>query len=178
MCHMIVGSMSRHKLEAVRRACSRIGMRSAIVSGMRTDSGQNEQPVGFDETFDGALARARSVKDRYPDRVAIGVESGILRIGEGDPITCDMAVIVVLAEPGVRIVTTSSALVIPERFVEMAESRGFGNTTMGSVIASELGGDPADPHSLLTGGRVSRVETLADALCVALRQVLIRCQRG
>lgn len=178
MCHMIVGSMSRHKLEAVRRACDRIGMMSVIVSGMRTDSGQNEQPVGFDETFDGALARARSVKDRYSDRVAIGIESGIFRIGEDDPITCDMAVIVVLTEPGVRLVTTSSALVIPERFVEMAESRGFGNTTVGSVIASELGGDSADPHSLLTGGRVSRAETLADALCVALRQVLVRCRRG
>lgn len=175
MCHMVVGSMSRHKLDAVRRACDRIGMISAIVSGIRTDSGQNEQPVGFDETFDGASARARSVKDRYPDRVAIGIESGIFRIGEDDPVTCDMAVVVVLTEPGVRIMTTSSALMIPERFVEMAESRGFGNTTVGSVIASELGGDPADPHSLLTGGLVSRMETLADALCVVLSQVPMRC---
>ena len=175
MCHMVVGSMSRHKLDAVRWACDRIGMISAIVSGIRTDSGQNEQPVGFDETFDGASARARSVKDRYPDRVAIGIESGIFRIGEDDPVTCDMAVVVVRTEPGVRIMTTSSALVIPERFVEMAESRGFGNTTVGSVIASELGGDPADPHSLLTGGLVSRMETLADALCVVLRQVPMRC---
>lgn len=175
MCHMVVGSMSRHKLDAVRWACDRIGMISAIVSGIRTDSGQNEQPVGFDETFDGASARARSVKDRYPDRVAIGIESGIFRIGEDDPVTCDMAVVVVLTEHGVRIMTTSSALVIPERFVEMAESRGFGNTTVGSVIASELGGDPADPHSLLTGGLVSRMETLADALCVVLSQVPMRC---
>ena len=31
MCHMVVGSMSRHKLDAVRWACDRIGMISATV---------------------------------------------------------------------------------------------------------------------------------------------------
>lgn len=167
---IVVGSMSRHKLGAVRQACDSIGM-VATVSGVQTISGQNEQPVGFEETFGGALARAQSAKKQYPDRIAIGIESGIFRIGGDNLITLDMAVIVVLLDADRRIVTTSQAIVFPERFVTVAESRGFEVATVGSVIAEELGGDATDPHFILTNGRVRRMETLVDALSVVLRQI-------
>jgi hypothetical protein len=55
--------------------------------------------------------------------------------------------------------------------VEIAEERGFETTTVGSVITERLGGDPTDPHSVLTNGKVTRTMTLVDALTIALQQL-------
>jgi hypothetical protein len=60
-----LGSMSTHKLNAVRQACQELGL-DAVVLGVKTQSGQNEQPVGFDETFGGALNRATSAMSKTP----------------------------------------------------------------------------------------------------------------
>jgi non-canonical (house-cleaning) NTP pyrophosphatase len=161
-----LGSMSTHKLNAVRQACRELGF-DFVVSGVKTSSGQNEQPVGFDETFGGALNRATSAKSQDHDSIAIGIESGIFRFG----VTLDIAVIVILTPDGRQIVTTSEGIEFPEEYVEIAEERGFETTTVGSVITERLSGDPTDPHSVLTKGKVTRTKTLVDALKTALHQL-------
>jgi len=55
--------------------------------------------------------------------------------------------------------------------VRIAEKRGFKTTTVGSIITEQLGGDPTDPHSTLTSGKISRTMTLIDAVATALQQV-------
>lgn len=169
---VVLGSTSPHKLNAVRNACERLGIR-ASVSGVETSSGQNEQPVGFEETFNGALIRTLSARVQDTGAVSIGIESGIfrLRFDGRSFVFIDAAVIVLITSNNRQIVTTSAGIVFPEEFVEVAEMRGFESTTVGSVIAEKLGGDPADPHSTLTNGRVSRKMILTDALVVALGQI-------
>ncbi len=167
--NITLGSTSSHKLEAVRKACQRLGV-EAVVSGVKTSSGQNEQPVGFEETFNGALTRATAAKAEGAGSIAVGIESGIFRFGSPS-VTLDIAVIVVLTIDGRQIVTTSEGIRFPEEYVKVAEGRGFQNTTVGSVITEQLGGDPTDPHSVLTQGKVTRSMTLVDALVVALRQI-------
>ncbi len=164
--NITLGSTSTHKLDAVHQACQKLGL-GAVVSGVKTSSGQNEQPVGFDETFGGALTRASSAKSQTPDSIAVGIESGIFRFG----VTLDIAVIVVLTPDGQQIVTTSEGIQFPEECVRLAEERGFKTTTVGSVITEQLGGDPTDPHSVLTKGKVTRTMTLVDALTTALQQL-------
>jgi len=145
--NITLGSTSTHKLEAVRQACRKLGL-EAIVSGVKTSSGQNEQPVGFDETFSGAFTRATSAKAQKPDGIAIGIESGIFRFG-ATLITLDIAVIVLLTSNGRQIVTSSEGIQFPEKFVRIAEGRGFKTTTVGAVITEQFGDDPTDPHSTL-----------------------------
>ncbi len=167
--NITLGSASTHKLDAVRQACERLGL-EAIVSGVKTSSGQNEQPVGFDETLAGALTRGTTAQTQKPEAVAIGIESGIFRFG-ATPITLDIAVIVVLTNDGRQIITTSEGIQFPEEYVRIAEKRGFKTTTVGSVITEHLGGDPTDPHSVLTKSKVTRTKTLVDALVIVLRQL-------
>lgn len=161
-----LGSTSAHKIAAVKEACDQLGIK-AIVTGVKTPTGQNEQPVGFDETYAGAYTRAVCAKALHVDSIAIGIESGIFRFGP----TLDIAVIVVLPKDGRRIITTSEGVKFPEGYVKIAEERGFATTTVGSVITEQLGGDPTDPHSVLTNGRVTRTMTLVSALTTALRQL-------
>jgi non-canonical (house-cleaning) NTP pyrophosphatase len=167
--HIILGSASPHKLEAVREACKILGLQGEV-SGRKTSSGQPEQPVGFEETFSGALTRAIFAKEQDPASIAIGIESGIFRFGKTTPLTLDISVIVLIDHDGRRIVSTSEGMQLPEEYVRIAEERGFERVTVGSVIAEHLGGDPADPHSILSKGKISRAMTLIDALVIALRQ--------
>jgi inosine/xanthosine triphosphatase len=167
--NITVGSTSAHKLEAVRQACQTLGLQ-AVVSGVKTSSGQNEQPVGFEETLSGALTRAISAQSQKPEEIAIGIESGIIRFN-AESVTLDSAVIVILTTDGRRIITTSEGVQFPEEYVKIAEERGFKTTTVGTVITEHLGGDPTDPHSVLTKGTVTRTMTLVDALIIALQQL-------
>lgn len=168
--HITLGTTSRHKLDAVEQACAKLGL-NVIISGTKTSSGQNEQPVGFEETFSGALTRATSAKEQEPESIAVGIESGIFNINTSAPITLDIAIIVVLTPDGRQIVTTSEGVQFPQECVETAKNQGFKTTTVGSVITKQYGGDSTDPHSVLTKGTVTRTMTLVDALMVAFRQL-------
>ena len=165
-----LGSTSKHKLDAVHEACQQLGLPIEI-QGVKTSSGVNEQPVGFEETFEGALARAEEVQDQFPGVIALGIESGIFRLGENNIHTLDLAVIVLILPTGKKIVTTSSGVQFPEVCVREADRRGFDTTTVGSIVTEKFGGDPTDPHSVLTNGKVTRKKTLVDALVIALRQI-------
>lgn len=170
MKRIVIGSTSVHKIDAVRQACEKLGI-DAVVSGFKTASDQNEQPVGFDETYGGALVRALTVKENNKNSIAIGIESGIFRFRGVITRTLDIAVIVILTAEAREIITTTHGIVFPEKDVLIAEQRGFEKTTVGSVIAEHLGGDPTDPHATLTKGKITRMETLVDALVVALKQI-------
>jgi len=85
--------------------------------------------------------------------------------------TLDIAVLVILTPDGRQIITTSEGVQFPEECVRIAEKLGFKTTTVGSIITEKLGGDPTDPHSVLTKGKVTRTMTLVDALTVALQQL-------
>lgn len=162
-----VGSTSKHKLEAVRLACANLDL-SYYVFGLDTKSGQNEQPIGFEETFSGALTRAKYMQSIFPEDIAIGIESGIIAIDKPLPISLDFAVVVALFEEQM-VVTTSNGMVFPQKYYKAAKRKGFEKATVGSVIASKLGGDGTDPHSILSDGVLSRQETLVKAIEVALR---------
>jgi inosine/xanthosine triphosphatase len=164
-----IGSKSDHKIGAVLSACLQLGI-TANVSAIETVSGQNAQPVGLEETTAGALARAKSAKHTGAD-IAIGIESGILRLETKPPTTLDIAVIVVLTKDGHTVITTSQGLQFPEHLVNAAAQRGFTTTTVGSVIANTLGGSPSDPHATLTDGRITRITLLTGAIVVALKQL-------
>lgn len=165
-----LGGKSYIKQKAIQRACIYLGI-PAVINESDTKSGQNSQPEGFEETFAGALNRAKSAKAHDPEAVGVGIENGIFRFGKKEPMTLDIAVIVIITEDNRMIVTTSHGIKFPEKFVETAEKQDFTKTTVGSVIAGKLGGDPCDPHSTLTYGKVSRMETLTSALITALKQV-------
>lgn len=169
--NIVLGSTSPQKMDALRIALKKLEIES-VVLGLKTSSGQNEQPVGFDETYKGALMRAKSAKGNSTDYVSVGIESGLFRLSEGKRfVNMDMAIIVVLTPDGRRIVTTSSGIVFPKKLVNIAYVRGFSKTTVGSVIAEKLGGDPTDPHATLTKGKITRMDTLVDALVTALKQI-------
>jgi non-canonical (house-cleaning) NTP pyrophosphatase len=166
---IVIGSSSPQKLQALVDACRKLGIEASI-STRDTNSRQNAQPVGYEETLNGALNRASQAWGNG-EHLVIGIESGIFRFGFYTPVTLDMAIIVIIKPDLDRIVMNSAGIQFPEEYVRIAEERGFKTTTVGSVIAERLGGDPADPHSTLTNGKVTRKALLTEALVAALVQL-------
>lgn len=167
---IVVGSMSKQKLEAVNYALSSIGINVGVI-GIKTSSGQNEQPVGIKEIFDGALARAKEAKITHPNRMTIGIENGIVGYKGMPNITLELGIVVILTENNRQVFAISKAIKFPQKYVKIAEKRGFQKNTVGSVIAEFLGGDPADPHLTLSKGKVSRANILSDAIITIFKDL-------
>lgn len=161
---IVVGSQSHHKLLATIRGFAKAS-KNEDVTGIDVDSGQTKQPVGLEETHRGAHTRARKVKEKYPEAIAVGIESGIIMIGND---TFDIAIVIIIDEKGNTTTATSQGLLIPRKFFERAEVQGLKWHTVGSAVAEELLGDPGDPHFTLTEERISRVDFMAQAVFTAL----------
>ena len=75
---------------------------------------------------------------------------------------------------GKSFMSTSAGVEFPKEAVETARFKGFDSTTVGSVIAETMGGSSTDPHSFLTGGKVSRKEILSQAIESVLAQAIAK----
>jgi non-canonical (house-cleaning) NTP pyrophosphatase len=167
---IVLGSISTQKLDALSIACERMGLKAEL-RGVNSPSGQNAQPVGFEETCAGAVTRALQAHTGHDGSVAIGIESGIFRYNGVTPVTVDLAVVVVIAPDGRQIVTTSTGVQLPEACVIAAQQRGFAATTVGAMVRELYGGNKADPHTTVTKSAISRKETLIVAIMAALKQL-------
>lgn len=169
--NVVLGSMSEHKLAAMRRACGLMGWDAEVVA-VASDSQVSAQPVGLEETLLGAQNRAYGVRREARDSVAVGIESGVIRINGFDmQVDIDLAVIVVVMPNGSSYVSTSSGMQFPSRFLSRILAEGLENTTAGSLISEELGGDGTNPHEVLTEGRLIRSKMLTQGIIAALAQV-------
>lgn len=175
-----VGSMSEHKLGAVRDACEALGIDAEVI-GTSVKSAVDQQPNGCSDTMYGARCRVFNL-DRPEYRVGgetkfdgkgdlfIGIENGIVRYLSRSVL--DHGVVFMKTRKGKEYVSASAGLEVNGEDVVRAEYRGFDNHTVASVTAERTGCDPNDATPYYTGGRVTRRELLAQAVKVVLAQWL------
>ncbi|KAL1508726.1 hypothetical protein AB1Y20_004821 [Prymnesium parvum] len=168
---VLVASTAGAKLVAVERA---LGGR---VHGVKTDSLVAEQPVGVEETAQGARNRMRALladETLVPTfSHAVAIENGLVRAATNgsvdDPaeVWVDLAVVCVRdLRTGAEVFSTSAGLQFPsESVAEWAECGQEG--TVGAVLAAGVGCDKQDPHAFLTCGAFSRADLLEHAIKVA-----------
>jgi non-canonical (house-cleaning) NTP pyrophosphatase len=170
-----LGSESPIKLAAIAEACRILNV-EATISGIKVDSEQNEQPYGFEEIYSGAYARAENAISLEEKVITMGIESGIVSFSSFGLLRhMDIAAIVILDDARV-FWSTTPALEIPEKYIQIAQQKGF-KQTVGAIIAEELGGDKADPHSILTAGATTRRETLVTGIITALNPLIKRINK-
>ena len=83
---VIVGSKNPVKINSVKQAFSKAFSDLVFeIIGESSESGVSDQPIGDQETFQGAESRALFVKKKYPDAdYWIGIEGGIEIDSEDD----------------------------------------------------------------------------------------------
>lgn len=159
---IILGSKSEIKRQAVEDACRELGIEFELIC-VDVSSGVNSQPVG-DEAGKGARNRALAARKLHPGAYAIGIENGILEIGDFEDKWVDRAVLGVITPDGYELSAVTPQVVVPSMAVNESRSMAWG-ITIGEVLASMHDGcDPQAPHSFLTEGKLSRRGMLAQAL--------------
>ncbi len=86
-----VGSTNPVKLAAVAAVFARVAPRARVI-GVAAASGVPEQPWGDEQTIQGARNRASHVLENPAITFAVGLEGGVVDIGDGRVRTCAWAV--------------------------------------------------------------------------------------
>jgi len=168
-----LGSKSGVKREALTYAMAKMGLHSTRVICVGTESGVNEQPVGIVETSIGSRMRAVTARMARPQAIGIGIESGIL-VSKPNPametlLVQDFAHVTVISSDGSHRATSTSVMFhFPTEFYLKALKIGFDKTTVGKMIAEELGCPHDNPHLGFFNGKVSRVHLIGDTIEIAL----------
>ncbi len=169
---IILASKSSQKLLALKLATQKLGFTEIQIETVQTTSDVNEQPLGFNETYEGAMNRAIAAKNAISNNTptySIGIESGILEIEyQGSKKYHDLAIVVIISPNGKITSTNSVGIEFGEEYVKIARNRGFKTNTVGSVIAQIQGGDPTDPHSTISNNQLNRMTLLSQAIESAL----------
>jgi len=79
---IVVCSNSPIKFSATERACETLGLNN-LLSRYPASSGVPEQPLGMEETLQGAVRRAFATRLIYPEAILIGIENGLVREADG-----------------------------------------------------------------------------------------------
>lgn len=160
----MIGSMNRAKVEAATKVIS-VYYPKAEIQRTESESGVNAQPIGDEETIEGAINRATFIQKNYPEAIAIGLEGGVRMIGE-DMYICNWGA---LSLPNGQIITAGGAQIrLPN---ELAEEIKNGKE-LGPVIESYFNEkglrQKEGAMGILTAGLITRVE-----LFVHIMQLLI-----
>ena len=179
--HVVVGSTSIIKLEAVKEALSQgfsfVGLEGPFdVGGVAAKSGVSEQPVGREETLIGAKNRALGAKALQPDSdLWIGIENGLFweEDEKGHTQWYDAAKIFVMLRWGSSWCFTSDKLYIPTWVLENVYGKDrLQELKKGGKTSVNWAGAEKDPHSIYSvwkenGSKLrSRKDFLKDAIPV------------
>jgi non-canonical (house-cleaning) NTP pyrophosphatase len=162
---IVVGSTSKLKINAVRKAAAECGI-PARIAGVQAASGVNKQPFNK-ATKRGAKNRAKNAQEIKPDAdLYIGIENGLFDEGGN---YFDKAVIYAIDKSGERHIVYSDAVKFPKRAVKKARKEGFDKITVGEILYRKgKVKNAADPHKDL-GKKKSRVVILQRAIVDLLR---------
>ena len=163
---VVVGSGNPVKVNAVRAVLARCTA-AVVVHGIPVASGVPDQPWGDAETRDGALARARAALDSDPDAdLAVGLEGGAVREGDGTVRTCAWAAIV--DRQGVTSTGGSLAMPLPPRVVALLDAGVELGHAMDEVAQATNIKQGRGAVGVLTGGLLTRQQAYEPIVTYAL----------
>lgn len=173
---IFVGTTSKQKLAAVEQVMGEIYPEGKFeIKGVKADSQINKQPVGHEETLQGALNRLAETKELIGSTgfdLIITMENGIFPVKIGNNIHWfDFCWVIGEDNLGNQALAHSTGLEFNQDYVKEALRRGFDTTTVGSVISELTGTDSANPHSDLTNKLISRAEILRQSIKTVLGQL-------
>lgn len=142
----------------------------SLIEVVYSRSGVNKQPLDKEEAMLGATNRAKTARQRYPKRIAIGIENGIIKEA-GQYFYIDF--VVIITRDGTEFWENTDRLLLPTEAVEEARRRGFATTTVGQVLAEQhVNWLADDPHRFLANR--PRVKFLAPAIYCAFARAMNR----
>ncbi len=196
MRYVVLGSTSPAKVRAVESALRKVHGHFVAVTHVNTPSGVPAQPVGDDETYAGALTRARGALALVPGaQLGVGIEAGVGRHwsenGAGGARAAPDAngpasggrlytsAWVVVTDRAGRLGSARSATFEVPPFLAQRVSAGQElGTALDAAYGLERAKDGPGAAGVLTRGLVSRSDLYVQAVLLALMPWLAPEPRG
>jgi inosine/xanthosine triphosphatase len=148
-----VGSTNPVKVAAVR-AVIVLRWPDAEVRGISVPSTVRDQPIGDDETIRGALARAIAARDAIGGEIGVGLEGGVVEVGDGSMRTCAWAAVV--DSDGRQGIGGSLAMPLPDSVARLVRDGVELGHAMDRLIDAHNTKHGAGAVGILTDGLVDR----------------------
>jgi inosine/xanthosine triphosphatase len=164
-----VGSKNPTKIRPVRKIFKKYFKDISILSYDVT-SGVSEQPLSEDETYKGALNRAKAVLKKAPKaEYGVGIEGGIVKSTFG---TNEKSVVVIVDRDGNIGVGISAALFLPKKVTMHIEKGKNLTQAIDSVFGTKDVGKGIGAYGVFTRGVVTRASGMEQAVAFALSRFL------
>lgn len=160
-----VASKNPSKIKAVELACNQIFHREFyILESFKAKSGVSDQPLGEEETYQGALNRAKDVQKNLPDAdFWVGLEGGLIK--QFDTLQA-FAWMVVLDKHQVGHARTAS-FTLPQAIVDFIEQGYELGEADDRVFQRENSKHKDGAVGILTNGLIDRANYYAPAIILA-----------
>ncbi len=175
---IVVGSSNPVKLAAVRAVLTRVAELSSgatyDIHALEVDSGVPAQPIGDEETQRGARNRACAALQATDAELAVGLEGGVIALGEGRMRTCAWAVVVDRA--GREGMGGSLSMPLPRAVAERidaGEELGYAMDAVAQAVGTKHGRGAVgiltaeDTHMVAETAQVAKAVSLAPWLAPA-----------
>lgn len=164
-----VGSTNPTKVDPVKEVFSK-HFKGVKVIGVQVPSGVREQPLSDDETYEGALNRARAaLKATKGAEYGVGVEGGLHENSYG---WLERAIVVIVNKKGDIGIGASGGVVLSGKVMDGIHA----GKTMGDVIdeifETKNIGQGKGMFGLLTNDTVTRAEAMKHGIAFALGRFL------
>jgi len=159
-----IGSENKVKVEALQECLEELLDKSIEITGCDVDSGVNDQPQSFQETFEGAKNRA---VEAFGDcDISFGIEDGIFKIPETDKTYMNVCVCVMYNGKDFHY-GCSSAFEYPEEITDLVHTRALNiSEALGAVgyTANPEIGSTEGAIGILSEGRLVRKDYSKQAI--------------
>lgn len=174
---VLVGSSKKEKLNAVRTAFEEKFTNVEIIS-CNVSSQVRDQPIGLDETINGATNRKNAAKEQIIENAnkeflfAVGIENGIIPFYERE-FCMDQGVIVLEhISSGIQTISCAASLPIPlsikKEWTEADVELNYSKVWKTVHIKGK------DWYEQMTMDTIGREQVLKEAVLIALGQILYR----
>lgn len=164
--HIIVASTNPVKIESAREAFAQVFNTNVSVSGASVDSGVSDQPMSDDETYQGALNRAKAARETHPDAMFwIGIEGGVQQDGRG---LSAFAWAIVLDPEGKTGAGKSATFYLPPRVAALVRDGKELGDADDMVFGTQKSKHDTGSIGLLTDDVITRTSLYVPAVVIAL----------
>lgn len=164
-----VGSTNPTKIEPVKKIFSH-HFKNLSVRGVNVSSGVDEQPKNVDETFQGALNRARNALKKVPEAsYGVGIEGGIHEYKHG---WFEQTMVVIVDKIGNIGIGSSGGLVLPNKVIKSIQAGKNLEQAVDKLFGTNKIGEGIGMFGVFTNGVVTRAEGVSHGVAFALARFL------
>ncbi len=164
-----VGSKNPTKIRPVRKIFKKY-FEDIIINSYEVSSGVSDQPLSENETYEGALNRAKEVLKLDLDAdYGVGIEGGIIKSSFG---TNEKSIVVIIDRKGNIGVGVSAALFLPKKVTAHIDRGKNLTQAIESVFGTRDVGRGIGAYGVFTNGIVTRATGMEHAVAFALSRFL------